>query len=90
MLVGSRTGMIRRLAVILTRRVLELFPVPGEGFTLTGVITSFEVGGVLGLGGLMVTLTSIGDCLLSEVTQKPALAVIQLVSDQARSDTAVR
>merc|ERR1719189_246005 len=90
MLVGSRTGMILLLAVILTNLVADP---AGEAacFTLTGVITSLG-GGVAALGGLMVTFTSMGNCLLGSgcVTQNPARAVMQLLSDQARSATACR
>ena len=88
-LVGSRTGMILLLAVIFTSREL------GAGLALTGVMTSLG-GGVLGLGGLMLTFTSMGACwlemsgLVSALTQNPARAVRQLLSVQARSATACR
>merc|ERR1719266_307893 len=96
--VGSLTGMMRRLAVIFTNLLLgELAAAAFLGSllaNLTGVIISFG-GGVLGLGGRMVTFTSMGCCLGWPVTSsmvpwsaglatwKPALAVRQEGSDQA-------
>merc|ERR1719225_1039449 len=79
---------------------VRLFPPSPASFT--GVIISFG-GGVLGFGGLMVTFTSIGCCfgwpvissscvwsLAGQRTGKPARAVRQDGSDQARSVTATR
>ena len=108
--VGSLTGMILLLAVIFTsfedgEALVEagvlLFP-PCSPPSFTGVIISFG-GGVLGFGGLIVTLTSIGCCfgwpvissscacsLTGARTGKPALAVRQDGSDQARSVTATK
>merc|ERR1719402_783224 len=68
-LVGSLTGIILLFAVILTNFEADAglatcgfktFWLPN--LALTGVIISFG-GGVLGLGGLIVTFTSIGACL---------------------------